>query len=920
MIEGEKYNQKKNIKSMKDRGSKWQCPNCNVLVYDLLRERFSCPKCRYEFINHDLINRNIADRKAKERIQQKINAQIEKAKKTEQENEFLKKAFPIFENNFLYSESYLRDKLNGPIDENILTNAKIKFVIEKIKKLNNNFEPSYEQALAIGAGEKNIQLIARAGSGKTSTLVNRALFLIKNCNIHPNEILLLAFNKDAASEIKQRIKETLGDPTPNAMTFHALAYSLVHPEKSILFDEPDGGETKSRFMQSLIDEMIHSDEFYEKIKKMMINFFRLDWAKIEKGGFDKSPEEMLKFRRSLINETLDGKYVKSLGEKIIANFLFEHRIEYQYERNFFWNGINYRPDFTIPDGKKGGLIIEYLGLEGEKEYDEEIIQKREYWSKQKDWKYLEIKRYPRLADNVKNFQEFLKTTLLNFNIELIQMSDLEIWEKIKVRSIDYFSKLIVQFIGRSRKLNWGYSELNKKISEHISDSDAETQFLELAPSFFNSYLKKLKENGEDDFDGLIQKATDKINQGLLSFKRKSGSGRLDEIKYILIDEYQDFSKLFYNMIEAIKNKNHAVKFFCVGDDWQAINAFAGSDLFYYNNFLDIFTSSMKLNMVSNFRSGSHIVDTGNLLMGNAEPKANPTKKETGKVSIADLNKFQPTPSEAEHHSGDIITPALCRIVNKVISQEGKLVILTRTNNVPYNITPGFNNSKGNSKSIETFELEIKKHFQESERHRIAVQTVHKYKGLEEDIVVILDALNRSYPLLHPNQKFNRVFGDSTSKTIKDEERLFYVAITRAVNQLIIITQADEMSPFLAKILSSKNVSSFNWNDLHESPCINNRLTVEIIGRDTYDIKEKLKAEKYKFFLERKSWRKTIELNSLSVENFINKFRHNYKNADIEIRFFDNQIEIAKQTRDNSIATYKYDGSLLLKIFDHTDKL
>ena len=105
----------------------------------------------------------------------------------------------------------------------------------------------------------------------------------------------------------------------------------------------------------------------------------------------------------------------------------------------------------------------------------------------------------------------------------------------------------------------------------------------------------------------------------------------------------------------------------------------------------------------------------------------------------------------------------------------------------------------------------------------------------------------------------------TPKTIKDEERLFYVAITRAIDQLVIITQADEMSPFLSKVISSKNVSSFNWNDLHESPCINDRLIVEVIGHDTYSIKEKLKAEKYKFFPERKSWRKTIEINSVSVE-------------------------------------------------------
>ena len=56
---------------------------------------------------------------------------------------------------------------------------------------------------------------------------------------------------------------------------------------------------------------------------------------------------LLRFRRSLPRESLGGEYVKSYGEKVIADFLFEHDIAYKYERNHWWSGINYRPDFTI---------------------------------------------------------------------------------------------------------------------------------------------------------------------------------------------------------------------------------------------------------------------------------------------------------------------------------------------------------------------------------------------------------------------------------------------------------------------------------------------------------------------------------------------------------------------------------------------
>ncbi len=57
-----------------------------------------------------------------------------------------------------------------------------------------------------------------------------------------------------------------------------------------------------------------------------------------------------------------------------------------------------------------------------------------------------------------------------------------------------------------------------------------------------------------------------------------------KLKYILIDEYQDFSKLFFDLILAIKCFNPKVQIFATGDDFQAINGFAGSDLNYFTNF------------------------------------------------------------------------------------------------------------------------------------------------------------------------------------------------------------------------------------------------------------------------------------------------------------------------------------------------
>src|SRR5690606_37992194 len=84
-----------------------------------------------------------------------------------------------------------------------------------------------EQAAAVGSLPGDIQVVARAGSGKTRVLITRAIFLIRHCQVKPNAILLLAFNDRAAREIRNRLKEFLDADLPHVMTFHALARALV---------------------------------------------------------------------------------------------------------------------------------------------------------------------------------------------------------------------------------------------------------------------------------------------------------------------------------------------------------------------------------------------------------------------------------------------------------------------------------------------------------------------------------------------------------------------------------------------------------------------------------------------------------------------------------------------------------------------
>jgi DNA helicase-4 len=89
-----------------------------------------------------------------------------------------------------------------------------------------------EQARAVICFDNRVQVIASAGSGKTSTMVAKAGYALSRNLMPAEKILLLAFNKDAADELKQRIRARLkpfGLPAENiaAQTFHSFGLEVI---------------------------------------------------------------------------------------------------------------------------------------------------------------------------------------------------------------------------------------------------------------------------------------------------------------------------------------------------------------------------------------------------------------------------------------------------------------------------------------------------------------------------------------------------------------------------------------------------------------------------------------------------------------------------------------------------------------------
>ena len=685
--------------------------------------------------------------------------------------------------------------------------------------------PDDEQALAIATVDGHVQLVARAGSGKTETVANRAAFLQRHCAVAPAEMLLLAFNRDAAHEMTERVSAKLGKaPLPHIMTFHALAYALVPGAKALLVNSSDGSDQSlnQEFQAVLLDAMARPD-FEDQVRKLMLSHFRADWESIVRGGLNLTRDEMLSFRRSLVSETLRGEYVKSYGEKVIANFLFEHDIPYMYEQHHWVSGRNYRPDFTVPksDTMGKGVVIEYFGLEGESDYDELSAKKRAYWESKSDrWAFIELgpKDWNRDAARL---EACLKQKLVEAGVRPRRLSEDEIWLRARQRAILRFTEAVSGFVGRCRKQWRTPQDIRELMLGHRYSSDIERWFVDLAVEIYDLYLDRLEATNGDDFDGLLQRATYALDGGSTRFSRKAGDGDLKRIRYLFVDEYQDFTELFHQLIAALRSINPGVQLFCVGDDWQAINRFAGSDLKFYREFDRIFAPSRRLQLTTNRRSKRSVVQVSNALMSGRGAPAKPATDEPGAVNVVDLAKFRPTSLEESTFKRSLLTPVILRIAGASLAK-GHSVVLLSARNVLYD--PG-----GGAVPLDRYLRSLRERLPASVRERLSISTAHGFKGNQSDVVIVLDATERNYPLIHPNWIFSRVLGESESAIVDEFRRLFYVALTRAKTELFLLTEGNRRSPFLNEISSQSSLADINWDGFPPVLQDDEWLVVKVLG-------------------------------------------------------------------------------------------
>lgn len=104
-----------------------------------------------------------------------------------------------------------------------------------------------------------------------------------------------------------------------------------------------------------------------------------------------------------------------------------------------------------------------------------------------------------------------------------------------------------------------------------------------------------------DFHDMLIKAADFINEGRYK----------TNFKYIIIDEFQDFSASKSLLVKALCEQNPDAKLFCVGDDWQSIFRFAGSDISLMTDFEEAYGFTRKNQLVITNRFNNRIAVVSN---------------------------------------------------------------------------------------------------------------------------------------------------------------------------------------------------------------------------------------------------------------------------------------------------------------------
>lgn len=304
----------------------------------------------------------------------------------------------------------------------------------------------------------------------------------------------------------------------------------------------------------------------------------------------------------------------------------------------------------------------------------------------------------------------------------------------------------------------------------------ERDFIEAMQLFHARLAALLQRQGLSTFNGAFAQLSERLPQGNES---KPGQALL-ALGHLLIDEFQDISPQILQWLQAVHRAlarhGEAVSLMAIGDDWQSIYGWRGSSPELFIDFDRHFPSkgrgkSTTLLLGTNYRSIEPVIRDGERVLAGVRHKQAKTSiafkaMQPGDHGVKLIQRFE-LANGLPRLLAEI--EAQCRHVAERSNAERTAVLLLSRRNEP----------------LQQIKAQLDK------RLPVKAMTIHRAKGLQAEVAIILDDCLpiEPHPLRNALYAHCGCFAASYDQAMQDEAlRLSYVAITRGVSRVLWYTR------------------------------------------------------------------------------------------------------------------------------------
>lgn len=532
-----------------------------------------------------------------------------------------------------YYQELKEDKNSSPIYKHNEKFISDHLVSEKsyldgiLSEVDPNIKLDDEQRKVVLSDEDYTLVIAGAGAGKTTTVSAKVKYLVERKGIRPDQILVISFTNKAVGELQDKINKALKIDCP-VTTFHKTGYAIRRRQET---EERVRIVTEGYMFNVVNDYLKHNILEYPELVDKLILFFgsyfdapyegddlnsffnyitKADFTTL-RGNMDEYTEKVID-QRSGRYVTIAHERLRSLQEVVIANFLYMNNIEYTYEKTYPYNILRshkpYTPDFTITQGEKIAYI-EHFGITEDGRNNRYTQEQLNIYKKEVNDKILLHRQHD--TDLIYTFSAYndgrdllvhLQEELIAHGFELKRRPSKEVFEKIvsteENKYISRLVKFVCTFIQNFKTNDFVIDDFARF---RTSSSNERTKlFLTICEQCYLEYSKRLKEYHAIDFE-------DMINDSARILREEEVQGKKLDFKYIIVDEYQDISRQRFNLTKELCKLCNA-KVIAVGDDWQSIYAYAGSDITLFTDFKNTFGYGLELCITKTYRNAQEVID------------------------------------------------------------------------------------------------------------------------------------------------------------------------------------------------------------------------------------------------------------------------------------------------------------------------